>query len=116
MTLRNARSFALCTVVTLGSAVVFAQTPAASTPDSGATPVKSPDKMFLHKASEGGYAEVQLGQLAVQKGNSDEVKKFGQKMVDDHTALNEQMKPFAEAMGLKPRRSSTRKTRPNTTS
>ena len=102
MTLRNARSFALCTVVTLGSAVVFAQTPAASTPDSGATPVKSPDKMFLHKASEGGYAEVQLGQLAVQKGNSDDVKKFGQKMVDDHTALNEQMKPFAEAMGLKP--------------
>ncbi len=45
---------------------------------------------------------MQLGQLAAQKGNSDEVKKFGQKMVDDHTALNEQMKPFAESAGLKP--------------
>jgi putative membrane protein len=58
--------------------------------------------MFLHKAAAGGYAEVQFGQLAVQKGSSDEVKKFGQKMVDDHTALNDQMKPFLDAAGLQP--------------
>ena len=89
MTLKNVRTFTLCTLTALSSAAVFAQTTSAS------------DKMFLHKASEGGYAEVQLGQLAASKGNSDEVKKFGQKMVDDHSALNEQMKPFAEAAGLK---------------
>jgi len=86
---KNIRSLALCTVATLGSAVLVAQTPVVSTPDSGTTPAKSPDKMFLHKASMGGFAEVQLGQLAAQKGNSDEVRKFGQKMVDDHSALNE---------------------------
>lgn len=60
------------------------------------------DKMFLRKAAEGGMAEVQLGQLAAQKGSSEQVKDFGQKMVTDHTKLNEKMQPIAEKMGVKP--------------
>jgi putative membrane protein len=47
-------------------------------------------------------AEVQLGQLAAQKASSDDVKQFGQKMVDDHTKLNDQIKPIAEQMGVQP--------------
>ena len=58
------------------------------------------DKMFLKEAAQGGMAEVKLGQLASQKGNSDDVKQFGQKMVDDHTTLNNDMKPIAESMGV----------------
>jgi len=60
------------------------------------------DKMFLKDASEGGMAEVQFGQLASQKGNSDKVKEFGQKMVTDHTLLNNELKPFADKMGVPP--------------
>ena len=59
------------------------------------------DKMFLRKASQGGMAEVKLGQLAVQKASSDDVKQFGQKMVDDHTALNNEMAPIADSMGVR---------------
>lgn len=59
------------------------------------------DKAFLHDAGQGGMAEVQLGQLASQKAASDEVKQFGQKMVADHTALNEEMKPIADKMGVR---------------
>ena len=59
------------------------------------------DKMFVKKALEGGMAEVQLGQLAQQKSTNDDVKQFGQKMVDDHTKLNDQMKPIAEQIGVK---------------
>jgi putative membrane protein len=58
------------------------------------------DKTFVRKASEGGLAEVQLGKLASEKGASDEVKSFGQKMVDDHTKLNEKMAPVADSMGV----------------
>lgn len=58
------------------------------------------DKIFLRKASEGGYAEVQFGQLAAQKGASEDVKAFGQKMVTDHTSLNQQLQPFAQAAGV----------------
>jgi putative membrane protein len=66
-------------------------------PDAG---TQAQDKVFLQKASEGGMAEVQMGRLAAQKGNSSEVKQFGQKMVEDHTKLNEQMKPIAASLGV----------------
>ncbi|MBB6144853.1 putative membrane protein [Silvibacterium bohemicum] len=60
------------------------------------------DKDFVHSALQGGMAEVQLGQLAAQKGSSDDVKQFGQKMVDDHTKLGEQMKQVAQQLGVNP--------------
>jgi putative membrane protein len=59
------------------------------------------DKMFLRKAAEGGMAEVQFGQLAAQKAESDDVKAFAQKMVDDHTALNNEMAPIADSLGVR---------------
>ena len=43
------------------------------------------DKMFVKKAIQGDIAEVQLGQLTLQKSNNDQVKQFAQKMIDDHT-------------------------------
>lgn len=62
----------------------------------------SADKMFVQKAAEGGLLEVQLGQLAAQKATDSDVKQFGQKMVNDHTKLNDQMKPFAAKLGVTP--------------
>jgi putative membrane protein len=59
------------------------------------------DQAFLKKALEGGTAEVQLGQLAQQKSQSEDVKQFGQKMVQDHTQLGDQMKPIAQQLGVK---------------
>lgn len=44
--------------------------------------------------------EVELGQVAVQKGNSDEVKQFGQRVVDDHSKANDQLKSLAEQKGV----------------
>ena len=58
------------------------------------------DKMFLRQAAEGGIAEVQFGQLAAQKGGSDDVKAFGQKMVEDHTALNKEIEDVADSAGV----------------
>jgi putative membrane protein len=58
------------------------------------------DKAFLRKALEGGMFEVQAGQLATQKSSSQDVQQFGQKMVDDHTKLGDQMKPIAAQMGV----------------
>ncbi len=72
-----------------------------ASPSTGAGDAQAQkDKMFLRKAAAGGMAEVQLGQLAAEKGSSADVKAFGQKMVTDHTALNNNMKPIAEQMGV----------------
>ena len=58
------------------------------------------DKKFVKSALEGRNGEVMLGQLAAQKGNSEDVKQFGQKMVDDHTKLGDQMKEVAQSEGI----------------
>jgi putative membrane protein len=71
-----------------------------SGPNAGDVGQIMQDKMFLRKAAEGGIAEVKLGQLAAQKGSSDEVKTFGQKMVDDHTRINLEMAHVADSMGV----------------
>jgi putative membrane protein len=55
-----------------------------------------PDEAFVMKAAHGGLAEVELGKLAVDKAASDEVKKFGQRMVDDHSKSNEELKTLAQ--------------------
>ncbi len=59
------------------------------------------DQAFVKKALEGGVAEVQLGQLAQEKSQSNDVKQFGQKMVEDHTQLGDQIKPIAQQLGVK---------------
>ena len=61
---------------------------------------KSADKHFVKEAAEGGNAEIALGNLAQQKSSSDDVKQFGQKMVTDHTQLNQQMQPVAQQLGV----------------
>ena len=66
----------------------------------GMTGQQMADKEFLRKAAEGGVAEVQLGKLASQKAGAQEVKDFGQKMVDDHTTINKEMAAVADAMGV----------------
>ncbi len=61
----------------------------------------SEDIEFILDAAKGGLAEVQLGQLAAQRAQNDEVKKFAQRMVDDHTKANAQLKSIAESKSIK---------------
>src|SRR5262249_7171407 len=58
------------------------------------------DKKFVEKAAKGGMAEVELRQLATPKASSDDVKKFGHRMVDDHSKANEELKQVAGAKGI----------------
>lgn len=60
------------------------------------------DKSFLRKATEGNMAEIQLGQLAQQKASSQDVRQFGEKMVQDHEQLNQQLTPIAQQQGVRP--------------
>ena len=58
------------------------------------------DKKFVRDAAQGGMAEVELGKLATEKASSDDVKKFGQRMVDDHTKAGDQLKQVASNEGI----------------
>jgi putative membrane protein len=58
------------------------------------------DRQFVKKAAEGGLAEVELGKLASEKADSPDVKQFGQRMVDDHSKANDQLKQVASEKGI----------------
>lgn len=111
----------------LAGAVAFAQAPGSpqqpsmpqspSNPNSGAsgTPGNNPGaypgtaptgqdyatNAFVSKAMQGNMVEVQLGQLAQEKSQSNDVKQFAQKMVADHGQMNDKwFKPVAQQLGI----------------
>ena len=57
--------------------------------------VSGTDRDFMTKAAIGGMEEVELGRMATQKGASNDVKQFGQRMVDDHSRASNELKSLA---------------------
>jgi putative membrane protein len=74
----------------------------ATMPESTADtmPRKVDDKKFVKESALGGMTEVELGKLAAQKASSDAVKQFGQRMVDDHSKANDQLKQVASKSNI----------------
>lgn len=62
--------------------------------------VSAADKKFMMMAAMGGMAEVEMGRLALEKSSSDAVKQYAQKMIDDHTAANNELMQVASAKGI----------------
>ena len=58
------------------------------------------DRSFVQNAAIGGKAEVELGKLAEQNAQSQQVKQFGQKMVQDHSAANQKLEGIAKMKGV----------------
>lgn len=54
------------------------------------------DEEFVAKAAQCGMAEVKLGQMATERAANADVKKFGQRMVDDHTKANKELVRVAD--------------------
>jgi putative membrane protein len=58
------------------------------------------DQRFMKEAAQGSAAEVELGQLAREKAESPDIKAFAQRMVEDHTKANDQLKQVAGQKGV----------------
>jgi putative membrane protein len=58
------------------------------------------DRSFLERAAVGGKAEVELGQLAQEKAQNDQVKQFAQRMVTDHSQANSELVSMGDKMAL----------------
>lgn len=63
---------------------------------------KSADKSFIKDASEGSLAEINYAKLALEKSQDPNVRKFAEKMIHDHEALIQSMKPFTVKYDVKP--------------
>ena len=56
---------------------------------------------FVQKAAMSDMYEVQAGKLAAEKGKSDAVKQFGQKMVDAHTKTTDELTGILKTKDIK---------------
>ena len=89
----------LSSVLLLTSAAALADQ--TQPPSEQTHPAGSPSAHhFITEAAQGGLAEVTLGQMAADKGESKEVKEFGRRMVQDHGKANEELKSIATAVGV----------------
>jgi putative membrane protein len=55
---------------------------------------------FVKKAALDGMTEVELGKIALSKSQDAKIKKFAQRMVDDHGMANEELASIAKKKGL----------------
>jgi len=74
--------------------------PTTGLPDQGGQQQSVGDQMFVHDTLEGSEAQVEMSKLAQQKSSSSDIQQFGQKMVQIHTELSNQMEPAAKQLGV----------------
>jgi putative membrane protein len=78
------------------AAFLVAALPAAVAQDK----IAKKDLQTLSKLAEGDMAEVAAGKLAQDKASSEDVKKFGARMAEDHGKMLEEKKQMAQAKGV----------------
>jgi putative membrane protein len=108
----NERVIKIAHVVAIGllllAAIIATAQPGQNSNQSGgqaaiatqAMALNSADRRFVTEAAMGGMAEVELGRLAAERGASDTVKQFGQRMVDDHSSANSELMQLASGKGV----------------
>ena len=58
------------------------------------------DKAFMMQAAKDGMMEVHMGQMAQQQGQSEQIKKLGKMIEQDHTKANNQLMAIAQKKGV----------------
>jgi putative membrane protein len=76
-------------------------TTAAANATTGGGTLSAMDRQFMMVAAKDGMKEVHMGQMAVQQGQSPEIKKLGSMIVADHTKANSQLTELATKRGVK---------------
>jgi putative membrane protein len=71
-----------------------------SPPAKAASKLSAADKAFMMNAAKGGMMEVEWGKLAAQNGQNADVKKFGNRMVTDHSKANSELMALAKEEGV----------------
>src|SRR3954463_6721415 len=80
----------------LGSAMSIAVFPLLA----GAQTLTAGDRDFITEAAKAGMHEVHMGNMGLQKGSSQGVKSFSQRLVNDHTKANQELTALAKKKGV----------------
>ena len=74
--------------------------PTKGAPAKAGSKLSSADKSFMMNAAKGGMMEVEWGKLAAQSAQNADVKKFGNKMVTEHSKANNELMALAKEEGV----------------
>ena len=66
------------------------------------TPAKPTDPQIAHIAYTAGLIDVEAGKLALEKSQDEDVRAFAQRMVGDHTAVNDQALALVKKLNVTP--------------
>src|SRR5579883_1434461 len=73
---------------------------ASGRPGMAAESLPSADRRFFEHAATGGMYEIKMGQLAMERGDSQMVKDLGNRLATDHSHANQQLTSIAQRKGL----------------
>lgn len=83
----------------------IAQTPGGTTRPGVTRPqtqVSELDRIYVTESAQGGLTEVRLAQLALQKSQNDDIRRYAQQMIQEHTPVNQQLVQLATQKGITP--------------
>jgi len=86
--------------------------PIDATPAAGRAGEGDGDLKLVQKVHEANQKEIEMAQLAADKGRSAQVKSYARKLVSDHKAADRQLMSYAEKKGLTSRLEQTAQTQP----
>ncbi|QJD57546.1 DUF4142 domain-containing protein [Pseudomonas sp. gcc21] len=55
---------------------------------------------FVDEATAKGIAEIEAAKLAIEQGQNPEIKSFAERMIEDHTEMNQKLKELAQEKQL----------------
>ena len=58
------------------------------------------DQQFMRRAAQANMAEIELSQLALQQADSEEVKQYAQRMIQEHTQATTRLSQLAHQKGV----------------
>ena len=74
--------------------------PAGGSTAKAGSKLSAADKTFMMNAAKGGMMEVEMGKMAAQSAQNADVKKFGNRMVTDHSKANNELMSLAKEEGV----------------
>jgi putative membrane protein len=83
----------------LSAATYAQQTPRATSPATAKDTLNQEDKKFVQEAATDGMAEVELSKIA-QKSENPDIKRFADRMVQDHMAANQELMSVTGGLGI----------------
>ena len=111
MTMKPMLALGLAAALMAGTAYAQTSQPSGANPanqnaatanQAGAQKASKADQAFLKDAIQGDLSEVKAGQLAQEKGQSQDVKSFGQMLQQDHSQNLQQAQQLAQQSGVTP--------------